>query len=155
MTKSRLHKFQPGYSWSEVARESYKEGDGCWCGIDRNTLIGNKGESTKFHLRYFEIAAGGNSSLEKHDHEHVVVCVRGKGRAVVDARLHEMENLDVLYVAPETPHQFINPYGEPFGFFCMVDAERDRPRELSPEDLQALESSEETKGKFVGYVEGD
>ena len=158
-SKSRLHKFQPGHTWSEVAKETYKEGagggeGGQWCGIDRNTIIGGRGESAKFSLRYFEIAPGGNSSLEKHNHEHVVIGVRGKGRAVVEDCVHDMEPLDVLYIAPGTPHQLVNPHSEPFGFFCIVDAERDRPRPLEKADIERLESSE-AKGKYIGYVEGD
>lgn len=153
--ESRLHKFSDEYSWSEVDKERYKQTGGHWCGIDRNTLIGNRGEDTKFHLRYFEIAPGGNSSLEKHTHEHTVICVRGRGRAVVDDRLYEMENLDVLYIALDAPHQLINPYQEPFGFFCIVDAERDRPRDLDKEDIARLERSEQTRGKFIGYIDGD
>src|SRR5512135_522376 len=154
--KSRLHKFQPEtHSWSEVAKEAYKEGEGCWCGIDRNTLIGNRDESVKFHLRYFQIAPGGNSSLEKHTHEHAVICAKGKGRVIVDAELHEMEPMDVLYVAPDVPHQLINPYSEPFGFFCIVDAERDRPRTLDEEEIKKLDESEQTRGKYIGYIQGD
>jgi len=146
--KSRLHKAMPGFTWSEVEKESYKEGVGSWCGIDRNTLIGNRGESAKFHLRYFEIAPGGNSSLEKHVHEHVVICARGAGRAVVGDTVHEMAPMDVLYIAPDAPHQLINPGQEPFGFFCIVDSDRDRPRELDSEDMERLDASPKTKGVY-------
>jgi len=155
-TKSRLHKFQPGnHTWSEVTKEAYKDGEGHWCGIDRNTIIGGRGEAANFHLRYFEIAPGGNSSLEKHVHEHTVICVRGRGRAVVFDKVYDLENLDVLYIAPDAPHQLINPYNEPFGFFCIVDKERDRPRKLEKEDIERLDATSETKGKYIGYVEGD
>ena len=35
---------------------------------------------------------------------------------------------DAVYVAPDEVHQFRNPSAtEPFGFLCVVDAERDRP----------------------------
>jgi hypothetical protein len=61
----------------------------------------------------------------------------------------------VLYVAPDVPHQLINPYNEPFGFFCIVDAERDRPRTLDKEDIEKLEASEKTRGKYIGYIQGD
>lgn len=153
-TQSRLHRFD-AFSWSDVEKERYKEGGGHWCGIDRNTIVGNRGEATKYHLRYFEIEPGGNSSLEKHEHEHTVICVRGRGRAVVGQTLYKMDNLDVLYIAPDAPHQLVNPYNEPFGFFCIVDAERDRPRKLEKADIERLESSESTRGKYVGYIEGD
>jgi ribulose-bisphosphate carboxylase large chain len=146
--KSRLHKFQPDYSWSEVKKEQYKDTGGCWCGIDRNTLIGNRDEPAKFHLRYFEIEPGGNSSLEKHVHEHAVICARGRGRAIVEDQVHELDLMDVLYVAPDIPHQLLNPYDERFGFFCIVDAERDRPRELDDEDIKKLDASLEARNMY-------
>jgi len=35
----------------------------------------------------------------------------------------------VVYIAPGDPHQFRNDEGdEPFGFLCIVNAERDRPQ---------------------------
>jgi quercetin dioxygenase-like cupin family protein len=36
---------------------------------------------------------------------------------------------DVVYVAPNDPHQFRNAEDatEPFGFLCIVNAERDTP----------------------------
>jgi mannose-6-phosphate isomerase-like protein (cupin superfamily) len=36
---------------------------------------------------------------------------------------------DVIYVGPADPHQFRNPDDaeEPFGFLCIVSAERDVP----------------------------
>ena len=47
--------------------------------ILRTELVGKNGESCKFHVRYFEVAPGGYSTLEKHVHEHVVIPLRGKG----------------------------------------------------------------------------
>ncbi|MGC2424117.1 MAG: cupin domain-containing protein [Nitrospirota bacterium] len=168
MTKSRLHKFNPDYTWSEVAKEPYKAGGAsvgrdapgapetaCFCGIDRQTLIGMKGESAKFHVRYFEVEPGGHSSLEKHEHEHVVICVRGKGRALAGDKVFEVGFMAALYVAPNEPHQLINTGTDPFGFICIVDAERDRPKTLDDEEIKKLDESDETKGKYIGYIEGD
>ncbi len=179
MSKSRLHKFNPDYTWSEVAREAYKipltpcpspggrgvtegsapnesaAGQPAFCGIDRQTLIGLRGESVKFHVRYFEVEPGGHSSLEKHEHEHAVICVRGRGKALAGDKVFDVGFMDALYVAPNEPHQLINPGPDPFGFICIVDAERDRPRELSGEDIKKLDESEETRGKFIGYIQGD
>jgi hypothetical protein len=39
-----------------------------------------------------------------------------------------MDFLDTLYIAPEAPHQLSNPFREPFGFFCIVNAKRDKPK---------------------------
>lgn len=116
------------FKWKGVKVEKYKRQDGGWAAISRNVLIGSRGESAKFHLRYFEIAPGGYSSLERHRHEHVVVCIRGKGKVVIGKKSHSIGYLDTAYIAPDTVHQLRNPYEEPFGFFCIVNAVRDKPK---------------------------
>lgn len=129
--RSRLHRARDGYSWTGVRTERYKACDGTWADVVRRVIVGGRrGERARFHLRYLEIAPGGNTTLERHRHEHVVVGVRGRGRCLAGGRKYEMGALDVLYIAPEDPHQLTNPFDEPFGFFCIVDARRDRPRPL-------------------------
>ena len=135
--ETRVLHFQNDYSWEGVEREPYKYGQEAgraWQAIVRHVLIGNQAEETGFHLRYFEIAPNGYSSLEKHGHAHVVIVMRGHGRAVVGTTAHELQPFDTVYVAPWTPHQFLAVGNEPFGFFCIVDAERDRPQLVSAEE---------------------
>lgn len=129
--KNRFYKHKGNLQWKNVKTEKYKTIGNEWANIIRKTLIGNHGESTKFHLRYFEIASGGNSSFEKHKHEHVVICVKGKGKAVTGKNIYKMNYLDVLYVSPNTPHQLSNPFKSPFGFLCIVNAKRDKPKIIS------------------------
>lgn len=127
--RNRLYRFSPdGFRWNGIKSEAYKNEGDDWQRIIRHNIIGVHGETTRFHLRYFEIAPGGNSSFETHKHEHVVVCIRGKGKVRLNRRTVELNYLDVLYIAPETPHQLLNPFEEPFGFFCIVNARRDRPK---------------------------
>ncbi|MGH7963458.1 MAG: cupin domain-containing protein [Candidatus Binatia bacterium] len=132
--ESQVLRFQDDYSWTDVEPESYKDGQEAgraWRNIIRQVLVGKHTEATNFHLRYFEIAPNGYSSLEKHGHAHVVITVRGRGRAVLGETSHKLKPFDVIYVAPWTPHQFLANSDEPFGFFCIVDAERDRPQSVS------------------------
>ncbi len=124
----KIYRHKGDGRWSGVRTERYKKKDGGWASISRKVLIGSGDESTKFHLRYFEIAPDGYSSRETHRHEHVVICVRGKGRIVIGDKIHTIKHLDTVYVAPDTVHQLSNPYDEPFGFFCIVNAKRDRPK---------------------------
>ncbi|HMK59650.1 MAG TPA: cupin domain-containing protein [Dissulfurispiraceae bacterium] len=124
----RIWRHRGGCRWTGVIAERYKQKDGGWSDITRNILIGKSGESTKFHLRYFELASGGYSSLESHRHEHVVICIRGKGKVRLGSKSRLIKYLDTVYVAPNTVHQLYNPYNEPFGFFCIVNARRDKPR---------------------------
>ncbi|TAN44554.1 MAG: cupin domain-containing protein [Nitrospirae bacterium] len=126
--KDRIHRYKGDGKWSGVKTEKYKNQNGGWASIVRNVLIGNCGESAKFHLRYFEIAPGGFSSLERHKHEHVVVCIRGKGKIQVGRKQYTLNFLDTAYIAPDTAHQLLNHYDNPFGFFCIVNAKRDRPK---------------------------
>lgn len=126
---SKLIRHLGGFEWEGVPVEAYKETTETWKGISRRELAGTRGESTRFHVRYFEIRPGGFSTLEKHDHEHVVYVVRGRGEARTGCFAYRVAPGDVVYVAPGDPHQFLCPDGaeQPFGFLCIVNAERDRP----------------------------
>jgi ribulose-bisphosphate carboxylase large chain len=126
--RNRNYAFRGDFSWRGIRKTGYKSGGSDWRGISRQEIIGNAGESSKFHLRYFEIKPGGFSSFERHDHEHVVICIRGSGMVRLGRRRVPLRYLDVLYIKGDTPHMLYNPGREPFGFFCIVDAERDRPR---------------------------
>jgi len=139
---SRVFRFED-FKWEGVTPQPYKLSDD-WREIVRHEIAGRRGEQTAFHLRYFEVGPGGYSTFEQHRHEHVVVVIRGRGRVRLGEVWHDVEPLDAVYVAPETPHQFVNPYGEPFGFLCIVDAERDRPRRIQETDSNS--DSEMKKG---------
>lgn len=129
--KSKLYKHKGKFRWQGIKVEKYKQGSSGWADIVRQTLIGNKGETAKFNVRYFEVAAGGCSSFEMHKHEHVVICVRGKGKATAGKKSHVLNFLDTLYISPNTPHQLRNPFKSPFGFLCIVNAKRDKPKLLT------------------------
>ncbi len=130
VNKSRLYKHRGDFTWKGIRAEKYKPKGGDWADIARRVIIGSRGESARFHVRYFEISSGGHSSFEKHRHEHVVICVRGRGNVRTGKKINILNYLDTLYIAPETPHQLSNPFDEPFGFFCIVNARRDRPKIL-------------------------
>ncbi|UCH80005.1 MAG: cupin domain-containing protein [Nitrospiraceae bacterium] len=128
--QNRHYRFQENFRWKGVKTREYKSGGEDWSGIARQALIGASGETTKFHLRYFEIEPDGYSSFEKHRHEHVVIGVRGRGRARLGKRSIDLNYMDVLYIKPDEPHRLYNPFTEPFGFFCIVNAKRDRPKPI-------------------------
>jgi quercetin dioxygenase-like cupin family protein len=129
--KTKLYKHKGNFTWQGVKAEKYKSSCGDWSDIVRKTLIGNHGETSKFHLRYFEIASGGHSSFEMHKHEHVVIGIRGKGLCTVRGKTYDdIGFLDTLYIEPDAPHQLRNPFDQPFGFLCIVNAKRDSPKIL-------------------------
>lgn len=129
---SKIIRHGGDFTWQGVPLESYKDTTDLWKGITRRELSGKRGESQQFHVRYFEIAPGGHSTLEKHEHEHVVIPIRGEGEAQFGCYMYRVRFGDLVYVAPNDPHQFRNPDGaeEPFGFLCIVNADRDTPESV-------------------------
>ncbi|MBI2803169.1 MAG: cupin domain-containing protein [Gammaproteobacteria bacterium] len=92
-------------------------------------------------LRYFEVAAGGHTTLERHQHVHAVMVVRGSGRCLVGEQVFELALHDLITVPPLTWHQFRAGAQEPLGFLCMVNSERDRPQLPSETEAAALRAS--------------
>jgi len=130
------------FSWAGVSPTSYADehtdsAGRSWRDTSRHIIKGRE-EGGRFDVRYFEVAHGGFTSLECHEHIHSVICVRGEGYAVVGDAVHDVDGFDHILVPPNTPHQFVNQGDEPFGFLCIVDAERDRPRALTAQELAAL-----------------
>jgi ribulose-bisphosphate carboxylase large chain len=128
--KSKLYRFKGDFLWQGIKTEKYKSNLRGWAHVVRRTLIGAHGETSKFHLRYFEIAPRGYSSFEVHKHEHVVIGIRGKGICSIGKKKYPIGFLDILYIEPYAPHQLKNPFRKPFGFFCIVNAKRDKPKIL-------------------------
>lgn len=126
---SKVIRFLEGFQWKGVPLEDYKRDTESWKGITRRELAGKRGESMRFHVRYFEIQPGGYSTLERHEHEHLVIPIRGAGEAQAGCYAWKVSFGDVVYVSPSDPHQFRCPGDakEPFGFLCIVNAQRDKP----------------------------
>jgi ribulose-bisphosphate carboxylase large chain len=128
--RNAFYRHKGNFRWQGISDAPYKNEGGDWSAISRRELIGSHGESTKFHVRYFEISPKGFSSPEQHGHEHVIICVKGSGMVLTGRTKRSMSFMDTIYIAPNTPHQLSNPYTEPFGFLCMVNARRDKPKPL-------------------------
>ena len=85
-------------------------------------------EDLPAQLRYFEVAAGGWTTLERHEHVHAVMVIRGEGKALVGDQAYDIRMHDLVSVPPMTWHQFHASPGEPLGFLCLVASDRDRPQ---------------------------
>jgi quercetin dioxygenase-like cupin family protein len=123
-----------GAGFGGIAAGEYKDAAGSWCEITRRVLLGPlAGDALAFELRYFEIAPGGWSSLERHRHPHAVVVLSGRGEVRLGAERHPIAPFDAVYVAPEDPHQFRAAADQKLGILCVVDAERDAPELIDDE----------------------
>jgi len=117
----------------------YKEEGTHFSGVTRQLLF-EGGEGLGCQLRYFEVATGGWSSLERHHHAHAVMIVRGHGRVLIGERVVNAATNDLVRVPPFTWHQFRAADDAPLGFLCVVDCERDRPERPDAEALAALKA---------------
>lgn len=138
------------YEWSGVERKDYKADNSCYQGVHRFSLLG-EGEDEQqlnFQTRYFEVQSGGYTSLEYHRHPHSVVIIRGSGSMILGDEVHELGKHDVVFISPETLHQFHADKGESLGFICIVDRYRDKPTLPDNEYLNKNVKSENVQKKI-------
>jgi mannose-6-phosphate isomerase-like protein (cupin superfamily) len=125
------------FRWEGIAVQAYKAEGEPFRDVTRQLLFGAEAGG-RSELRYFEVGAGGWTTLERHAHPHQVMVLRGCGRALVGERILELGPFDLLCVPPRTWHQLRAADGEPLGFLCLVDRERDRPERPAPDELARL-----------------
>lgn len=117
------------FTWDGIPRKDYKDDTSCYSGVHRYSLLGEGADeqALNFQTRYFEVDSGGYTSLEFHRHPHSVIIIRGSGSMILGNEIHDLETHDVIFISPETLHQFHADKGEPLGFICVVDRYRDKP----------------------------
>ncbi len=132
-----VRKALDGFRWESVERLPYKGDErALFQSVSRQILFSDRNMAGE--LRYFEVSGGGYSTLERHVHMHAVMILRGRGHCLVGREVRRVEMHDLVTVPPMTWHQFRAGGGEPLGFLCMVDAERDRPQLPTAADLASL-----------------
>jgi len=140
MAESPCLRASHDFRWDQVDLRPYKEDDAApFKAIARQELFAHP--SLGCELRYFEMAAGGYSTLERHEHVHAVMILRGHGRCLLGSEVRDVKPFDLLTIPSWTWHQFRATRGEPLGFLCMVNAERDRPQLPTEAERAALAAS--------------
>ena len=126
----------PG-NWAEVPVHAYKqEASVPFKDITRRVLFSSP--ELAGELRYFEMAPDGYSTLERHEHVHAVLILRGSGHCLVGTEVRAVAPNDLVYIPSMTWHQFRATQGEPLGFLCLVNAARDKPQLPTAGELAAL-----------------
>jgi mannose-6-phosphate isomerase-like protein (cupin superfamily) len=136
-----------GHRWSGVPVLNYKEEGDHFKAISRQVLF-EGGPKLPAELRYFEIDAGGHSTLERHDHIHSVMVIRGRGHCLVGATIYEIGGNDLVSIPSMTWHQFRATMNEPLGFLCLVNINRDRPERPDEANAAALKAMHSV-GEFI------
>jgi quercetin dioxygenase-like cupin family protein len=149
MTKLLLRKALGDFRWEGVDVRAYKdEATAPFRGVTRQVLA--SAPDLRGELRYFEVAPGGWTTLERHEHVHAVTILRGEGKALVGDQVLDVGPLDLVTVPAWSWHQFRATADAPLGFLCMVDAERDRPQLPTAEERARLEAPPEVARFLAG-----
>jgi len=137
MSESNIRRAREGFAWEGVDVLAYKDaGSAPFRDVTRQLLF--RTDDLGCELRYFEVSADGHSTLERHEHAHAVMILRGRGVCLVGDELRSVGTHDLVSIPAWTWHQFRANAGEPLGFLCMVNVERDRPQLPDDADLARL-----------------
>ena len=136
---AQIRAFHDDFRWDGVAHMPYKQdGSAPFKDISRQVLF--QETALGCELRYFEMDAGGYSTLERHETCHAVMILRGHGHCLLGDEVRDGEAVRPgddpgLDLAPVPRHA-----GEPLGFLCMVNQQRDRPQLPTEQELAALKA---------------
>jgi quercetin dioxygenase-like cupin family protein len=128
---------EDAFGWDDVEVLAYKEeGSAPFRTVTRQVLFEEAEHGCQ--LRYFEVAPGGHTTLERHEHVHAVLVLRGRGTVLIGDEVREIGEHDLCSVPPLRWHQFRAAEDAPLGFLCLVSSERDRPQLPSDDELAEL-----------------
>ncbi|WP_299439826.1 cupin domain-containing protein [uncultured Rhodospira sp.] len=128
------------FRWQGVDVLAYKEeGSAPFKAVSRQVLFSEPFLAGE--LRYFEVAPGGHTTLERHEHAHGVMILRGEALCLVGETVRRVAPNDLVLIPPMSWHQFRTRGDEPMGFLCMVNADRDRPQLPDNDDLYGLRAT--------------
>lgn len=97
-------------------------------GTRMRMLIGPEDRAPNFHMRHFEVAPGGHTPHHRHDYEHEILILQGRGEARSEAGVRPLQQGDVVFVPANELHQFVNTGATPLEFICLVPAPKDCAR---------------------------
>jgi len=113
------------FKWDSVDTLVYKQDGSPFKDVTRQVLY-DGAYDIPCQFRYFECLPGGYSTLEYHEHTHMVMIGRGKG------------------------HQFRANKGDYIGFFCLVNKDRDKVKLLNDEQMETLRQNPKIKEFLEG-----
>lgn len=157
MHKKKYLKFD-NFRWDEVKRLDYKDVSNksgvmvTFNNISRQNII-TKEDGVDFEVRLFECGVDGFSTLEKHQHTHIVMIARGVGKVIIGENIYDAKPFDYFIIPEWSPHQLINTGEEPFAFFCTVNAARDNFILLTKEEIDILRKNKNID-KWIRIPEG-
>lgn len=106
------------FRWRDVKAEAV-DMEGAQ-GVRIRWLINEQRGARNFAMRVFELAPKGHTPFHRHDYEHEVLVLEGKGALKLEGDERPLEPGDIVWMPPNEMHQFRNAGDVPFFFMCLV-----------------------------------
>lgn len=136
-----IRKFnQDEYTWDGVDTLVYKQDNSPFKDVTRQILY-NGSWDVPCQFRYFEVKPGGYSTMERHEHTHMVMIFRGSGQCLLGEEVVDVKVGDFIEVPTLQAHQFRANQGDYLGFLCLVNLERDKVQVITPEEQEVMKQN--------------
>ncbi len=120
ITMSVIHRFTGtagGWDWDGVPVLDYGPSRP---GVNVRRFVSRRDDSKSMEVRYFELQPGAVSNHEKHNYEHAVLVLRGRGTVQLGDDCFPIQFGDAIFVSADEIHQFRAGENEVLGFMCAV-----------------------------------
>ena len=94
-------------------------------GVSMRLLVGRDDGAPNFAMRWFELEPGGHTPRHKHNYEHEVIIVDGRGEMSGEGQVRTLASGDAVYIPANEAHQFRNTGTQVLKFVCMVPTTHD------------------------------
>jgi len=88
--------------------------------VSRRILLSPAEGAPNFTMRRFEVAPGGFTMRHRHNYEHEIYVLSGKGTAWTRSGEITIGPDNAIMVLPDEEHQFLNNGDEPLVFLCLI-----------------------------------
>ena len=96
-------------------------------GVNLRLVISAEDGAPNFAMRVFEVEPGGSTPWHSHAWEHEVFVLAGAGEVVSSDGKSPLKPDDVVFVAPNEQHQFVNTGSDVFRFLCCIPHGKQTP----------------------------
>ena len=93
-------------------------------GVTIRWLISEKDNAPNFAMRLFEVKPGGHTPYHRHDFEHEVFILEGRGIIKKEDGEDTFREGDFFFVPSMEWHDFRNGSDESLKFICLVPTEK-------------------------------
>ncbi len=135
------------FNWDGIDTLVYKQDGSPFKDVTRQVLFEGAFD-IPCQFRYFECLPGGYSTLEHHEHTHVVMIFRGEGQVLLGDEILDVAVGDFIKIPSHTVHQFRANKGDYIGFLCLVAINRDKVTVVEKEEIEAMKTNPVIKSFF-------